>query len=86
MERYIKRKIRYNLNYGDMKKVCKYCGSTDVVADTFARWDEEKNDWIVDSVYDKGAYCNECDGETTIVNEDEYEPEEDSEGFTINDR
>jgi len=41
-----------------MKKVYKYCGSEDVLADAFAHWNEEKDEWEVAGIFDKGAYCN----------------------------
>jgi len=46
--------------------VCRECGSTDVVADAYAAWDTEKQEWTVANVFEKGAYCDECDGETRI--------------------
>jgi ssDNA-binding Zn-finger/Zn-ribbon topoisomerase 1 len=52
-----------------MKEVptCKYCGSKDVLADAYAQWNEEKDEWEIANVFDeKGAFCPECDGETAI--------------------
>jgi hypothetical protein len=47
--------------------VCKECGSEAVVADAYAVWSVETQQWEVGDVYDKGAFCHDCDGETRIV-------------------
>lgn len=47
--------------------VCSECGSTEVVADAYAAWDADKQDWTVANVFDKGAYCDTCEGETRIT-------------------
>lgn len=46
--------------------VCAHCGSDDVVADAHAVWSVENQDWEVAAVYDKGHYCNTCDGEARL--------------------
>jgi len=46
--------------------VCRDCGSTEVVSDATASWDTEKQDWAVHNTFDKGAWCDECDGETRL--------------------
>jgi len=55
------------------KKVCKYCGSDDIVVDAFARWNPDKDMFVLDEVFEY-TYCNQCDGETQIedieLNED----------------
>lgn len=52
-----------------VRKVCKYCGSTDVLKDAWAEWDEEKQEWVLSDVYDDD-FCVVCDDETTINDED----------------
>lgn len=53
-----------------VKKVCRHCGSSDVRKDAWAEWDEDKQEWVLADVFDND-YCMNCDGETTIVdNED----------------
>jgi|2_EtaG_2_1085320.scaffolds.fasta_scaffold354327_1 hypothetical protein len=47
-------------------KVCRYCGSENVLADAYAQWNKEDQEWEVRTVYDKGHYCDDCDGETSI--------------------
>lgn len=47
--------------------VCSDCGSAAVVADAYAEWDTDKQDWSVANVFDKGAYCDTCEGETRIA-------------------
>lgn len=49
-----------------VKMVCSECGSSDVLADAYAEWDVDAQDWVVQNVFDKGAYCNKCDGETRL--------------------
>jgi len=48
-----------------VKKVCSYCGSTDVLVDAWAKWDEETQTWVLHSVYEN-SICNACDGEAEI--------------------
>lgn len=54
---------------------CKECGSIAVVADAYAQWNPGKQDWEVASTFDKGAACNDCDGETRLI-ELPYEPDD----------
>ncbi len=49
-----------------MKKICKECGSENVVMDAWVKWNPEKDDWEIDTVHDN-AFCYDCEGETTIV-------------------
>jgi hypothetical protein len=46
--------------------VCRECGSENVLHDAFVRWNKETQKFEVDNVFDKGAYCCDCDGETSI--------------------
>jgi hypothetical protein len=46
---------------------CSSCGGENVVSDAYAAWDVEAQQWTISSVFDKGAYCEDCDGETRIV-------------------
>jgi hypothetical protein len=46
--------------------VCRECGSEDVLADAFAEWNVEKQEWEINNIFDKGAYCNSCDEESRI--------------------
>ncbi len=45
---------------------CKVCGSTNIIKDAWAEWDEENQKWILSSVYDH-VYCTNCEGETKIL-------------------
>ncbi len=45
--------------------VCAACGSEDVMKDAWAVWDKDDQLWDIGSIQDH-AYCNACDGETTI--------------------
>lgn len=46
---------------------CKYCGSENITADAAACWDFDRQEWVVTNVSDKGHSCDDCDGETTII-------------------
>ncbi len=50
-----------------VRMVCKECGSEDVLCDAYAEWNYDKQEWVLQNTFDKGAYCNQCDGETRIV-------------------
>lgn len=45
---------------------CATCGSHDVRADAYAEWAVADQMWSLAQVFHKGAYCGDCDGETTI--------------------
>lgn len=47
------------------KKVCSHCGSEDVRKDAWAKWDEDKQEWVLAEFFDND-FCVVCDGETTI--------------------
>lgn len=51
-----------------IKPVCSHCGSDDVKGDAYAVWDTERQTWEVagGDVFDKGAVCEKCDGETRL--------------------
>jgi hypothetical protein len=49
-----------------IKMVCDKCGSEDVLADAYVCWDVAAQTWEVASTFDKGAYCNQCDGEARL--------------------
>lgn len=49
-----------------VRKVCKHCGSDNVVKDAWARWDELNQRWVLDDFFDTD-FCKDCDGETTII-------------------
>ena len=46
---------------------CSHCNSSDVLFDAYAEWNSEKQEFIIQNVMDKGHYCNECQGECSIV-------------------
>jgi hypothetical protein len=58
------------------RQVCATCGSENVLADAYAEWDIENQCWSVQSVMDKGHYCNACDGECRIEERSEDGPAE----------
>lgn len=49
---------------------CGNCGSEDVKADAFAVWNYELQMWEVQNTFDKGAFCEQCEGQTRIVEHD----------------
>ncbi len=46
--------------------VCSQCGSAEVKADAYAYWDHTNQCWDLVDAYDKGAHCEDCDGETRL--------------------
>jgi hypothetical protein len=46
--------------------VCRTCGSDQVRCDAYAAWDVDSQQWEIAETYDKGAWCEGCDGETTL--------------------
>ena len=46
--------------------VCATCGSDDVKADAYVVWNTPAQTWEVASVFDKGAVCEACGGETRL--------------------
>jgi hypothetical protein len=46
--------------------VCSHCGSENIKADAYAVWDRDRQQWEVSETFDKGAYCEICDGATRI--------------------
>lgn len=50
------------------KKVCSHCKSENVLFDAYAEWNEEEQKFELVEVYDKGHYCEDCDGECSIEN------------------
>jgi hypothetical protein len=51
-----------------VKKVCSICESDDVVTDGWLKWDIDKQEWVVDDIFDNG-YCKSCEGEATVVDQ-----------------
>ena len=47
-------------------KHCVACGGQNVMRDAWATWDAELQLWVLGSTFDQ-AYCEDCDGETSIV-------------------
>ena len=51
-----------------LKMSCKSCGSEHVVRDAWAEWDSEAQRWELSNIFDH-AYCDDCESETTILEE-----------------
>lgn len=49
-----------------LKMICSHCRGENVVADAYAAWNVEEQEWQVESIFTKGAYCDDCQGETRI--------------------
>jgi hypothetical protein len=49
-----------------IKMVCADCGSDDVLADAYAEWDVASQKWELQNTFYKGAYCNACEAETRL--------------------
>ena len=54
-----------------IKIVCSTCGGENVMRDAWAEWDVERQEWVLQNVFD-AAHCEDCDGETSL---DEVEVE-----------
>jgi hypothetical protein len=50
-----------------VKIICATCQSEDVLADAYAEWNVARQKWEIQNVFDKGAYCNLCGGETRLI-------------------
>ena len=48
------------------RMICKTCGSENVKKDAWAAWDEHKQEWVLDNIFDY-EHCETCEGETTII-------------------
>jgi hypothetical protein len=46
--------------------VCYRCGGNNVTRDAWSRWDVKTQDWVLGDLYDN-ADCQDCDGETKLV-------------------
>jgi hypothetical protein len=46
-------------------KVCKYCGSSNVVKNADTAWNVDNQEWEIVALFNNED-CNECEGETTI--------------------
>lgn len=44
---------------------CSNCGSTSVLIDAWAEWDDEAQEWSIQDVFNS-IFCQDCDGETSI--------------------
>ncbi len=48
------------------KCVCSECGSENVEHEASVMWNKETGEYEVDHTYDKGAYCLDCERETSV--------------------
>jgi len=48
------------------KPVCSWCGSDRVLADAYVEWNALGQYWIVGQVFDKAAFCSDCEEEASI--------------------
>ena len=46
--------------------VCSTCGSDDVRLDAYAVWDVDEQQWVLSHTFGQ-AFCEACDGETSLV-------------------
>ena len=45
---------------------CRICGSTDLLRDAWARWDDDQSQWVLEEVFDY-YHCNNCCGESKFA-------------------
>jgi hypothetical protein len=50
-------------------KVCKTCGSENVLKDAWAKFNPEIQEWVLENIFDN-EYCEECENETTIIDKE----------------
>jgi len=53
-------------------KQCGYCGSKDIRTDAWASWDEERQEWVLDEIFDN-AFCCTCEKECNIIDEEVFD-------------
>lgn len=56
-----------------LRAVCRFCNSTNVFADTSASWNEERQEWEMGELYDKGDYCGDCETHGRVIEMREIE-------------
>jgi hypothetical protein len=49
---------------------CDYCGSPHILADAYAQWSVDAQEWELTDTYPKGDFCPVCDGEARILEVD----------------
>ena len=47
-------------------KKCNICGSEEIVADAWAIWNSDKDEWELYDTY-PNYYCNSCEHECSII-------------------
>ena len=50
-------------------KVCKECGSEQVMLDAWAAWDVDKQEWTLYDVF-PDSWCETCEGVCTIIDKE----------------
>jgi len=54
-------------------RICNTCSSEDVVKDAWAVWNKDKQEWVLDCIFDN-EFCKNCEGETTVIDGIEITP------------
>lgn len=52
----------------NIQYVCEDCGSTDIDADTYSKWDVFRQEWVIQPLIDPELVCADC-GSTCIREE-----------------
>lgn len=61
-----------------LRMKCRDCGSTSVLRDAYAEWNEESQEWELQNIFDAAICCSEeCDGGETEIEEEEITIEKD---------
>lgn len=45
---------------------CAACGSSDIMRDAWAVWDDATQTWVLGAVFD-AAYCDACETDATLI-------------------
>ena len=51
------------------RHMCSVCSSEDILADAYAEWNIEKQEWQLQNVFYTEAFCIACEGPTTLIQE-----------------
>lgn len=57
-----------------IRMFCEHCGSENVRSDAWVTWDVAAQEWVIEQVMPGADWCDDCDGDTSIEEEEIAEP------------
>lgn len=48
------------------KPICSHCRGGDLLFDAYAAFDTDTQEYVIQTVFDSGVICENCEGETSI--------------------